>query len=148
MTHLTTIPTPASSTHPHLTPPRLHRAAFPPSLPAAASLSSRCCHANFPGDSVVMDTERQGRSADVWCRSGMCTNRSRVCRARFVCVIRAASRPPRGVFHSPADPFTSVCSVTPGDFVHRKQIMAFFSKSRIRRTKEAVAVCQEMMQIY
>lgn len=26
-----------------------------------------------------MDTERQGRSADVWCHSGMCTNRPPVC---------------------------------------------------------------------
>lgn len=33
-----------------------------------------CCHANIPGDGVVMATEQEGRSADVQYRSGMCTN--------------------------------------------------------------------------
>lgn len=76
------------STSPPPLSPHLSLVSLPP--PPSASLSrslplllplrsSRCCHANFPGDSVVMDTERQGRSADVWCRSGMCTNRSPVC---------------------------------------------------------------------
>lgn len=66
-------PTPTS-------PLSLASAVFPLSpLLLLPRLSTRCCHANFPGDSVVMDTERQGRSADVWCRSGMCTNRSPVC---------------------------------------------------------------------
>lgn len=79
----------ASVTHPrHLLLPYSHFpflffffSSPPPSLPSLLSLPPpllsppRCCHANFPGDSVVMDTERQGRSADVWCRSGMCTNR-------------------------------------------------------------------------
>lgn len=41
-------------------------------------LTFRCCHANFPGDSVVMETGQQGRSADVWCCSGVCTNQSPV----------------------------------------------------------------------
>lgn len=57
-------------------PPPYLVLSFPSLLSLLPLLSSRCCHANFPGDSVVMDTERQGRSADVWCRSGMCTNRS------------------------------------------------------------------------
>jgi len=55
------------STHPHI-------------APLALPLLSSCrCHANFPGDSVVMDTGRRGRSADVWCRSDMWTKRSPVC---------------------------------------------------------------------
>lgn len=67
------IPDSSSSTLSHLTPLRSL-------LPL---LSSRCCHANFPGDSVVMDTVQQGRSADVWCCSGVCTNRSPVCALSF-----------------------------------------------------------------
>ncbi len=92
---LPSLPSSSSSPHSHLTPlPYISTAVFPLS-PLSSLLSplpllfSRCCHANFPGDSVVMDTERQGRSADVWCCSGVCTNRSPVCasfprRALFV----------------------------------------------------------------
>lgn len=63
---------------------------FPHSIPASSSSSTspsllisvlltfRCCHANFPGDSVVMETGQRGRSADVWCCSGVCRNHSPV----------------------------------------------------------------------
>lgn len=61
---------------PRLLPPPISYLAL--TFPSLFSLR-RCCHANFPGDGVVMDTERQGRSADVWCHSGMCTNRPPVC---------------------------------------------------------------------
>lgn len=57
---------------------------FPSTLLLSSTLiAAACCHANFPGDSVVMDTGRQGKSADVWCRSGMCTYHSPVCALSF-----------------------------------------------------------------
>lgn len=71
-------PAASSCSHRHLTL-SLSRYCLSPLSSLLPLLSSHCCHANFPGDSVVMDTEQQGRSADVWCRSGMCTNCSRVC---------------------------------------------------------------------
>lgn len=82
LTHLTVSiitsspPTPPSTAILFLPPP-------PPVLPSFAVLISllltfRRCHANFPGDGVVMETRQQGRSADVWCCSGVCTNRSPV----------------------------------------------------------------------
>lgn len=53
-----------------------------PVIPASSPLSESlpnpsrcCCHGDFPGDGVVMDTGRWGGSADVWCRSDMCTGR-------------------------------------------------------------------------
>lgn len=59
------LPSPPSLRSPHSSP----LARLRPSRSPLSLLAHRRCHANLPGDGVVMDTVRPGRSADVWCCS-------------------------------------------------------------------------------